>query len=252
MGDNWYAKYPGDYRRDTAHLTVTQHGAYNLLMDCYYATGKPLPADLPALVRMVGCQTKLERDAVAVVADEFFKVSKDGFRHNPRCDREIEKRDEFIADQSRKGRLSAEAKRQQRFNRGSTAVDFRLQPDGVPEVNPPPPPPPLPPPTTPPTSPSTGGEFPDFWKIYPRKSGRDAACRAWVSMVQNGDAARIFEALSWQLESDQWTKDEGKFVPSAEKYLFDRLWTDEPPAATGPKVTPEEKAAFFPKRKVVE
>ncbi len=133
MGDNYYEKYPGDYLRDTRHLTVTQHGAYNLLMDIYYAKSIPLPADTVLLARMVGCQSKLEREAVASVAEEFFPVAGDGLRHNSRCDREIEKRAAFIADQSRKGRLSAEAKRQQRFNSGSTAV----QPKHQPELNPP-------------------------------------------------------------------------------------------------------------------
>ncbi len=248
MGDNYYEKYPGDYLRDTRHLTVTQHGAYNLLMDVYYAKGKPLQADVALLARSVGCQTKLERDAVAVVVAEFFPISDDGLRHNTRCDKEIAKRLEFVAEQTRKSALGVAA----RLSRHQPAG----KPTGNPQDNPrltPPSPSPSPSPTTTPTPKSVeGGGFPNFWKIYPRKTGRDAACRAWVSMVQNGDVVRIFEALAWQLESEQWTKDEGKFVPNAEKYLFDRLWTDEPPAGTGPKVSREDKAKFFTARKVVE
>jgi uncharacterized protein YdaU (DUF1376 family) len=130
---SYYNRFPGDYLRDTGHLSLAEHGAYNLLLDAYYSKGKPLPPSVDALVRIVGAQGKAEREAVEAVAEEFFKLADDGFRHNTRADRELQLRAEFIADQSRKGRLSAEAKRQQRFNSGSTAA----QPKPQPNVNPP-------------------------------------------------------------------------------------------------------------------
>jgi uncharacterized protein YdaU (DUF1376 family) len=45
----WYARYPGDYLRDTAHLSLTEHDAYGLLLDHYYSTEKPLPNNKDAL-----------------------------------------------------------------------------------------------------------------------------------------------------------------------------------------------------------
>ena len=225
MGDNWYAKYPGDYRRDTSHLTVTQHGAYNLLMDCYYATGKPLPAEIPALVRMVGCQDRKEREAVATVAEEFFPVGGDGLRHNRRCDREIEKRDEFLAEQTRKAKLGGQARWHARGDApGKPAGIFRGCPDDAP---PPPPPQPQEQPHAPPTPTESASGFSDFWHIYPRKVGKEAALRAWISAVANGDAAAIMAALSWQVELAEWKRDGGRFVPKPATYLFDRRRTDE-------------------------
>ena len=47
----WYAKYPGDYNMKTQHLTLEEHGAYNLLMDYYYATRSPIPDDPDVIAR---------------------------------------------------------------------------------------------------------------------------------------------------------------------------------------------------------
>ena len=47
----WYARYPGDYLRDTAHLSLMENGAYTLLLDHYYSTG-PLLVDKDGLYRV--------------------------------------------------------------------------------------------------------------------------------------------------------------------------------------------------------
>lgn len=86
---NFYKHFIGDYARDTAHLTVTEHGAYRLMLDHYYATGKPLPADAVMLARICGAASKAEREAVARVADWFFPLNGDGCRHNKRADEEL-------------------------------------------------------------------------------------------------------------------------------------------------------------------
>lgn len=86
---NYYRRYLGDYMKDTMHLSVMEHGAYGLLLDGYYATEKPLPADYESLYRVARAMTKAEQAAVRSVADQFFKVGPDGLRHNPRADEEI-------------------------------------------------------------------------------------------------------------------------------------------------------------------
>ena len=42
---NYYKRHLGDFSRDTAHLSQGQIGAYDLMLDWYYANEKPLPAD---------------------------------------------------------------------------------------------------------------------------------------------------------------------------------------------------------------
>ena len=49
---NYYRHYLGDYQRDTAHLSLIEHGAYRCLLDAYYANDGPIPADERALFRL--------------------------------------------------------------------------------------------------------------------------------------------------------------------------------------------------------
>lgn len=86
---NFYQRYPGDYMRDTMHLSLSEHGAYSLLLDTYYATERPLPSDHESLFRICRAMTRPEQESVRKVADEFFPVNGDGRRHNRRADQEI-------------------------------------------------------------------------------------------------------------------------------------------------------------------
>ena len=86
---NFFKLYIGDYQRDTAHLSITEHGAYVLMLQHYYATEKPLPTG-KALHRMLRAQDKAERDAIDSVAEQFWKSTDDGLV-NERADVEISK-----------------------------------------------------------------------------------------------------------------------------------------------------------------
>lgn len=86
---NWFKLYIGDYQRDTAHLSVTEHGAYLLMLQHYYATEKPLPTG-KALHRMLRAQDKAEREAIDTVAAQFWTETPDGLV-NGRADAEITK-----------------------------------------------------------------------------------------------------------------------------------------------------------------
>jgi uncharacterized protein YdaU (DUF1376 family) len=85
---NWYPHFPGDYICDTAHLSLAQHGAYRLLLDHYYATAAPLPADVDALYRICRAFDQSERTAVGFVLGQFFELRADGY-HNSRADRQL-------------------------------------------------------------------------------------------------------------------------------------------------------------------
>jgi len=102
---NFYKRYIGDYARDTTQLSLAEHGAYNLLLDAYYARGKPLPASLPALYRLCRATTKLEQEAVRSVVTEYFPQHPDGMRHNARADEEIAKWESAAQANREKGKL---------------------------------------------------------------------------------------------------------------------------------------------------
>lgn len=96
----WTPIYWGDYLRDTAHLDLTEHGAYIKLLAHYYSTGRPLPADQDKLTRICSAFSEPEREAVQRVIAEFF-IEDGGVYRNRRADQEIVKRDK-VSDARRK------------------------------------------------------------------------------------------------------------------------------------------------------
>jgi uncharacterized protein YdaU (DUF1376 family) len=103
---NWYPFYPGDYIRDTAHLSLVQDGAYRRLLDHYYATVAPLPSDLAALYRICRAFDEAERKAVDFVISQFFELRADGY-HNARADRQLTRQADLHERQSKGGRETA-------------------------------------------------------------------------------------------------------------------------------------------------
>lgn len=85
---NYYKRHLGDYAAATGHLSLVEHGAYNKMLDRYYSSEQPLPADPAALYRLIGARDKIEREATDVVAAEFFVRDGEVLRHK-RVDEEI-------------------------------------------------------------------------------------------------------------------------------------------------------------------
>ena len=85
----WYPKWAGDFVVKTRHLSLMEQGAYNALLDHYYTTEVPLPAELESLCQIVGARKPEEEKAVRRVVAEFFPLNGDGLRHNKRADEEI-------------------------------------------------------------------------------------------------------------------------------------------------------------------
>lgn len=67
---NYYERHLGDYARDTAHLTMIEHGAYTVLLDRYYATESGIPED--QVHRVTRARSREEKQAVDTVLSEFF------------------------------------------------------------------------------------------------------------------------------------------------------------------------------------
>jgi uncharacterized protein YdaU (DUF1376 family) len=113
---NFYKRFMGDYMRDTSHLSLTEHGAYTVLLDHYYSTSRPLPRAADALYRLCRATTKLEQVAVASVVEQFFPVGEDGLRHNFRADAELAKWEEKAEANRLAGRLGGRPKKNPNAN----------------------------------------------------------------------------------------------------------------------------------------
>ncbi len=84
----YYHFYPGDYARDTRHLSLMQHGAYRLLIDLYMDRGAPLRNDLPYLYRWLHAESVEEKAAVQFILTEFFLLTDNVWTHK-RCEAEL-------------------------------------------------------------------------------------------------------------------------------------------------------------------
>ena len=115
---NYYEHHIGDYAEATAHLSFVEDAAYSRLIRKYYATEKPLPADVKATQRLVGARTKEEREAVDTVLNEFFELREDGW-HQSRCDEELASYAETVPEREAKKENDRERQRRARERRRS-------------------------------------------------------------------------------------------------------------------------------------
>ncbi|WP_025126452.1 hypothetical protein [Pseudomonas sp. PH1b] len=72
--------------------------------------------------------------------------------------------------------------------------------------------------------------FPKFWKLYPRKVGKDKAEKAWTKLKVNQALYDLMiSALAKQVLTPDWTKDKGQFIPHPSTWLNGKRWEDEIP-----------------------
>lgn len=129
---NWYPRYPGDYMRDTAHLSLVQHGVYNVLLDHYYATGGPLPDSHDHLIRICRAFTDEEQQAVRLIADQFFPINGDGLRHNKRADKQLVEMDEKHEKLSAAGKAGiAKRWKENRYNHPNNHPNSHLNSQAI-------------------------------------------------------------------------------------------------------------------------
>lgn len=102
-GLNYYERHIGDYLKDTAHLSLLEHGIYTRLLDVYYTKECALQAS--EVARLIGARSREEKSALEAVLQEFF-VLQNGAHAQPRCDREIER----YKEKQNKARSSANAR----------------------------------------------------------------------------------------------------------------------------------------------
>jgi uncharacterized protein YdaU (DUF1376 family) len=108
---HYYQFHIGDYRRDTAHLTLIEHAIYRALIDTCFETEQPLPLVRSKIERSHSIRTPEESTALDNVLADFFIETEAGFIHT-RIQQDIE----AVYAKSEKARESARKRWEKKAN----------------------------------------------------------------------------------------------------------------------------------------
>ena len=205
---HYYQYNIADYRKDTTHLTLLEHGCYRQLIDQYYLNEVPLPIDENKLFRLLSARSDDEKNAIKNVLNDFFTKTESGYVHS-RCQIEIEQYHlkSESASKSAKSRWSQANALQTHSERNANHKPITINHKPLTNIN-------------------TIGDFDRFWNEYPKKTGKGAALKSWTKMQPNIDDC--LKALSWQKKTSQWFKNNGQFIPNPATWINQERWKDEP------------------------
>jgi len=219
---NYYKRHIGDYLKDTAHLSLLEHGIYSRLLDVYYTRESAIPDAQTA--RLIGARSKDELAALRSVLDEFF-VLEDGTWSQSRCDKEIGLKEEKAETNRENGKRGGRPKKETQSVSENNPDGFKSEPTNNPSHKPV---------TnnhnTPVAPKGADGLFERFWASYPNKSGHKAALKAWEKLKLIPNDPRIEEmrsGLAHAKKSREWLKDNGEYIPHASTWLNGERWKDE-------------------------
>jgi len=92
------------------------------------------------------------------------------------------------------------------------------------------------------------GHFEEFWSLYPKKAGHGKARESLSRALRKTDLATILASLQKHLQSNQWQKDNGQFIPLPATWLNQERWKDEvdsgPPKSDDDFGTEQQRAYY--------
>lgn len=100
--------------------------------------------------------------------------------------------------------------------------------------------------------------FDEWYALYPRKTARGNAEKAWALLKPSDELIdTMIAALKVQREQPAWTKDGGAFIPHPATWINGKRWMDELPAGAAQTETPllypgKPWAAFIKKGTMAE
>jgi len=202
---HYYTHNIGDYRRDTSHLTLLEHGVYRQVLDQYYLNEKPIDLDTTKLERILNIKTEEEKNALANVLQDFFVKTKNHYVHK-RCDIAIE---EYQSKSEKASKAANIRWAKDKSNSNADAMPTNNQePLTINHLT---------------NKPDYDIQFDAFWIMYPKKVGKEAARKAWLKNKPNIDS--VIKAVQWQEHSSQWKKG---YIPNPATYINQHRWLDEP------------------------
>jgi uncharacterized protein YdaU (DUF1376 family) len=84
--------------------------------------------------------------------------------------------------------------------------------------------------------------FDDFWLLYPRKEAKQDALKAWRK-IKPDELPAILAGLEVAIQTEQWRKDGGNWIPLPPSWLNGRRWEDEITATKqAPRSMPQRRS----------
>lgn len=217
---HYYQFNIADYRKDTTHLLPIEHYIYRTLIDWYYLDEAKIPKETQVVLRRLGLGLDFEQNLVNVLTD-FFESTESGYIHR-RIEQQIAQYQEQVDKNRINGKLGGRPRKTQvvlEKNPTQSEINPKLtltnnhKPITINQYK------------------TLNDDFEIFWKAYPKKVGKDAARKAW-------DKAKpvlidVLNALAWQIDSPQWFKNNGQYIPNPSTYLNQGRWQDEPTKPIG-------------------
>ena len=231
----WYKFAAAEYQIKTIHLSDAEDLAYRRLLDMAYLSERPIPLDTSLVSRRI----RIDQDIVDQVLSEFFEKTESGFR-NRRVEEEVLAY-QTIIERNLKGAKAAAEKAAERAAQGvkrrsprtlneptrnhdgslegsseNTTANLEGNQNKNKNISP------LPP----------SGGFDRFWEVWPkspRKVGKGACIRTWITNGMDQHVDRIVSHVSRLKTSNQWLSG---FEPAPMTYLNQRRWLDDEVATT--------------------
>lgn len=210
---HYYQHHIGDYRRDTTHLSMLEHGAYRQLLDWSYLETDPVPLETEKVFRRLSAKTEDEQKAVLLVLEEFFTATEQG--HVQKRVLREKATYEAKSDRARQaGKLGGRPKKTEEVISGlskETEEKANHKPLTINHkpINP------------------TGVRFDDFWESWPkneRKQDKKKCRERWVAGKFDALADKILADITLRKQGSKWA--EPKFIEAPLVYLNNERWSD--------------------------
>lgn len=78
-------------------------------------------------------------------------------------------------------------------------------------------------------------DFEKAWELYPKKEAKGLACTAWKALQRLGQLPPLQElesSIRQFMATENWQREQGRFVPQMSNWLRGQRWLDMPSAAT--------------------
>ena len=215
---HYYKFHVGDYRRDTAHLSLLEHGVYRQLLDWYFLDETPIPRETESVFRRLSARTDDEKKAVLAVLNDFFALTDAGYVQE-RAEREIityQKQAENARENGRKGgRPRKDAGEKTKKNQSVTLGNPELTETKANHK-----------PLTNNQYIHSGSRFDDFWEAYPstrRRVAKAECVKRWKARRLDNVADTIIAHVIAMAKTKAW---QDGYEPAPLTYLNQSRWTD--------------------------